>query len=178
MRKHGREFQACCPFHNEKTPSFTVNDEKNFYHCFGCGAHGDSVKFLMEYERLHYKEAIESLARDAGIPLPKQDEQAQQHYDKQEKLLALMKVASEWFTRQLHSSVGHGARRYLEQRDIAGDVMDRFALGYAPQQREGLKMAMLERGYTENQMVECGLLIRIDGKPTYDKFRGRVMFPH
>lgn len=177
LRRHGREFQACCPFHNEKTPSFTLNDEKNFYHCFGCGAHGDAIKFVMEYDRLHYKEAIEALANEGGIPIPAPDRVTQQHYDREAKLLGLMQAANEWFTKQLFSSVGHAARRYLQDRGIDEKTIQGFGIGYAPQNREGLKLAMLSNGYTENQMVDCGLLTKVDGKPTYDRFRGRVMFP-
>ncbi len=177
IRKHGREFQACCPFHNEKTPSFTINDEKNFYHCFGCGQHGDALSFIMEYERLNYREAIEALAREAGLTLPTPDPASQQKYDKEARLLALMEAANDWFKSQLNSSVGHAARRYLTERDIHEQTVAQFDIGYAPQNREGLKLAMLEKGYSENQMVDCGLLTKVDGKPTYDRFRGRVMFP-
>jgi DNA primase catalytic core len=177
LRRHGREFQACCPFHSEKTPSFTVNDEKGFYHCFGCGAHGDAIVFLMEHERLHYKEAIDSLAKQAGIPLPTPDVAEAHHYDREERLLRLMDDAVRWFAAQLQSSVGHAARNYLRDRDIGQRTIESFDIGYAPQTREGLKLAMQQLGHSETQMLDVGLLIKIDNKSSYDRFRGRVMFP-
>jgi DNA primase len=177
IRKNGREFQACCPFHNEKTPSFTINDEKNFYHCFGCGQHGDALSFVMEYERLNYREAIETLAREAGLALPVPDAASQQRYDKEDRVLSLLDAACEWFRGQLHSSVGHAARRYLSERGIQDTIIAEFDIGYAPQSREGLKLAMLEKGYSEQQLLDAGLLIKVDNTPSYDRFRGRVMFP-
>jgi DNA primase len=177
VRRQGREFMALCPFHSENTPSFTINDDKGFYHCFGCGAHGDAVVFLMEHDRLHYKEALESLAREAGIPIPQPDPVATAHYDREERLLKLMEDAKRWFVAQLQSSVGHAARNYLRDRDIGQRTIDAFDIGYAPQSRESLKMAMQQLGYNESQMLDAGLLIKVEGRTTYDRFRGRVMFP-
>ncbi len=177
LRRHGREYTACCPFHTEKTPSFTVNDEKGFYHCFGCAAHGDAVVFLMEYERLNYKEAIESLAREAGIALPKPDPVAAVRIDREDRLLKLMDDARKWFCTQLYGSVGHAARNYLRDREIHENTIQTFDIGYAPQSREGLKIAMQQFGHTESQLIEAGLLIQVEGRASYDRFRGRVMFP-
>ena len=177
LRRHGREYTACCPFHSEKTPSFTVNDEKGFYHCFGCAAHGDVIVFLMEYERLNYKEAIESLAREAGIALPRPDPVMAVQVDREERLLKLMEDARRWFCTQLYGSVGHAARNYLRDRDIHERTIQNFDIGYAPQSREGLKIAMQQLGYTESQLIETGLLIQVEGRASYDRFRGRVMFP-
>lgn len=177
LKRQGKEFSACCPFHSEATPSFTVNDAKGFYHCFGCGAHGDVITFLMEYDRLHYKEAIESLARDAGIALPTPDPETHRQYQHEDRLLGLMEAASEWFQNQLSSSVGYAAREYLRKRGLNEETQQTFGIGYAPQQREGLKMAMLQRGFSESQLIECGLLIQLEGRASYDRFRGRVMFP-
>lgn len=177
LKKHGREHQACCPFHHEKTPSFTVNDTKGFYHCFGCGAHGDALTFVMEYEKRTYPEAIESLAQEAGIPLPPPDARMAQKYAKESDAHALMQAASRWFTQQLYASVGHTARTYLHKRGITPEMTALFGIGYAPQHREGLKYALAQQGFTEHAMMDLGLLIKIDDKPSYDRFRGRVMFP-
>lgn len=177
IRRHGREFQACCPFHNEKTPSFTINDEKNFYHCFGCSAHGDAIKFLMEFDRLSYREAIEALAAEAGLALPKPDPAQEVRYNRENALLQCLQAAADYFSRQLQSSLGHAARSYLHSRDISESIIEEFSIGYAPQQREGLKFALREKGFSESQMLDCGLLTKVDGKATYDRFRGRVMFP-
>ncbi len=177
LKRYGREYKACCPFHQETTPSFTVNDEKGFYHCFGCGAHGDAITFLMEHDRLHYVEAVETLAKDAGIPLPEPDKKLSRYYDQEEKLLGLMDAAAAWFRDQLYGSVGHSARLYLHERGLERHTCDEFGIGYAPQKRDGLKFAMQRLGYTETQMVDAGLLIKVEGKPTYDRFRGRIIFP-
>jgi DNA primase catalytic core len=177
VRRHGREFQALCPFHNEKTPSFTINDEKGFYYCFGCGAKGDSITFLMEHDRLTYPQAIETLAHEAGITIPKPDAATAQRYSKEEKLFAACQSAAEYFSSQLQQPVANNARQYLRSRGITEAAIQQFQIGYAPMNREGLKIALTQGGHSEQILIEAGLLIKVENKPTYDRFRGRVMFP-
>lgn len=175
LKRHGREFQACCPFHKEKSPSFTVNDEKAFYHCFGCGAHGDAIRFIQEYDKLTYPEAIERLAGEAGIPLPEFSPRAQAQAARETTLYDVMRAAAEWFEAQLHNS--REAMAYLRGRHLSDDTLKTFHIGFAPAGREVLKQALLQKGFSENHMVEAGLLIRPDQGPTYDRFRARIMFP-
>ncbi len=177
LKRHGREYHACCPFHQENTPSFTVNDEKGFYHCFGCKASGDAITFVMEHLHLSYPEAITTLAQQAGIPVPVPDKQTQERYDHEAVLLKVMDAAHSWFMRQLRCNTGEEAKAYVKQRGISDDVMETFGIGYAPARRDGLKQELQQQGISESQMVECGLLIQVEGKPTYDRFRDRVMFP-
>lgn len=171
----GREYKACCPFHNEKTPSFTVNDEKHFYHCFGCGAHGDAIRFLTETRGLPFIEAVKELAEAAGMEVPAPDRQAQQRAERAAGLHDILAAAADWFAQQLGSMEGADARAYLEQRGIGVETARRFGFGYAPDGRGRLKTA-LERLGTE-KLVEAGLLIEAEGKAPYDRFRGRLMIP-
>ncbi len=179
LKKKGREFEACCPFHQEKTPSFTVNDQKNFYHCFGCSAHGDGIKFLMEHDRLTYPQAIESLAREAGIPLPEISPEAKAQEKKRQNLSDVVKLANEWFQEQLNLAHGQAARDYLIGRGLSQQTIQHFGLGYAPDDKFALKQFLSAEGVEESQMVETGLLIQLEDKSRtpYSRFRGRVMFP-
>jgi DNA primase len=136
LKKHGREFQACCPFHSEKTPSFTVNDEKNFFHCFGCAAHGDAIGFLMRYDRLTYPEAVEKLARDIGIPLPVMTREESHRAEQEKTQLTVLEAACRWFESQL--AVNAGAKHYVEKRGINKETMQSFRIGYAPDDRAGV----------------------------------------
>jgi DNA primase len=177
VRRHGKEYQALCPFHNEKTPSFTISDEKNFYYCFGCGAKGDAITFVMEHDRVSYIDALKSLASDAGIPLPTPDPKAQARYVYQDTLLHVCQLAAQYFQHQLYQSVGQSARAYLEGRGLTPATIKEFSIGYAPMGREHLKAALLQQGCTEQQLIDTGLLIKVEDRPAYDRFRGRVMFP-
>src|SRR4051812_39273714 len=116
VKKHGREYQGLCPFHNEKTPSFTINDEKNFYHCFGCGAHGDAIEFVRRFERLSYVEAIETLCREGGITIPKQSEEEHRKAETERTIHDALEAACQWFEKQFASSGGTVARDYIEKR--------------------------------------------------------------
>lgn len=177
LRRHGREFQGLCPFHKEKTPSFTVNDEKGFYHCFGCGAHGDAIGFIKEYEGISYKEAIERLAGEAGLTLP-QPTAEQEVRDRQRRSLHdVTEIACRWFETQLALAGGHAARHYLAERGLSEETIGRFRIGYAPDDREALKRALVAEGFDERQLIDAGLLIQVDGKTPYSRFRGRIMFP-
>ncbi|GLQ06279.1 DNA primase [Sneathiella chinensis] len=176
--KKGREYSGLCPFHNEKSPSFTVNEEKGFYHCFGCGAHGDQVEFVKQTEGVTFVEAIERLAELAGMQVPAQSPQEQRKQKKAATLHEVMETAATWFTAQLGGAVGTGAREYLDLRQVGQKARDGFRLGYAPQSRTALKEALLARGIDESLMLEAGLIIKPDdGRPTYDRFRDRLMFP-
>ena len=179
LKKKGRELEACCPFHQEKTPSFTVNDQKGFYHCFGCSAHGDALKFLMEYERLSYPQAIEALAQDAGIALPEISPEAVRQEQKRASLQDVVALAQQWFVEQLNLTQGQAARDYLRDRGLSQDTISHFGLGYAPDDKFGLKTHLLSHNVTERQMVETGLLIQLEdnSRTPYARFRGRVMFP-
>lgn len=176
LKRHGREFQACCPFHNEKSPSFTVNDEKGFYHCFGCGAHGDVIKFVMEFDKRSYPEAITDLANEAGIALPVMTEEAQQKIAREVGLYEVMEWATQWFEAQLARG-HHAGQNYLAKRGLVADTIARFRLGYAPPERDGLKRHLAQRGVSEALMLAAGLVIQPEHGATYDRFRDRVMFP-
>lgn len=163
-----------CPFHKEKTPSFTVNDEKAFYHCFGCGQHGDIIGFIKEYENISYKEAIEKLAEEGGIALPKMTHEAVEQERRTQVTRSVVEEACRWFEHQLENSAF--AQDYIKSRGLAPETVSRFRMGFAPDGRENLKQAMLKQGFSEKQLVEAGLLIQVEGKPTYDRFRRRLMF--
>lgn len=178
LKKHGREYQACCPFHNEKTPSFTVNDEKGFFHCFGCGAHGDAIEFVRKYERLSYPETIETLAREAGIPLPQETPEEKKRNEVEKTLYDVLEAACQWFERQLASSEGITARDYLEKRGLRLDTQRTFRIGYATEERTALYNHMLTAGFSQPLQAQAGLIILPEGGGApYDRFRGRVMFP-
>lgn len=176
--KKGREHSGLCPFHSEKTPSFTVSEEKGFYHCFGCGAHGDVIRFLTEGEGLHFTEAVERLAGDAGLTLPEVTPEEQAAYKRRSTLYDVMEAATKWFEGQLKGLDGKAAKNYISGRGLSSEALETFRIGYAPAGRTGLKDALLSSKYTEDMLVESGMLIRPDGGgATYDRFRDRVMFP-
>lgn len=176
--KRGREFTGLCPFHNEKSPSFTVNDEKGFFHCFGCGAHGDVIGFTMRNSGLSFPEAVEQLAQEAGLAVPRVKPEDREKADQVATLGKAMEEAAKWFQAQLQANAGSEGRSYLERRGLKPETIERFRLGYAPNSRTALKEALLARGLPEPLLVEAGLLIKPDdGGPTYDRFRHRVMFP-
>ena len=179
IKKKGREYEACCPFHQEKTPSFYVNDQKGFYHCFGCSAHGDSIKFLMEYEKLTYPQAIEAVAQEGGVPLPEISPEMEKEEQKRATLQEVVTMAQHWFQEQLQLAQGQEARDYLIGRGLNPETIAHFGLGYAPADRAALKAALTDKGVEASQMVEAGLLIQPDdrARAPYSRFRDRVMFP-
>jgi DNA primase len=175
LKKAGREFQACCPFHDEKTPSFTVSPQKQFYHCFGCGAHGSAIGFLMEYDNLGFVEAVEELAESLGIEVPREggDEQGPDR----RPLYALMERASRFFQHQLrHHTRSSDAVDYLKSRGLTGEIAARFHIGFAPPGWDNLLSALGQDQSARRQLAECGLVIEQDGK-RYDRFRDRIQFP-
>jgi DNA primase len=175
LTKAGREFKACCPFHNEKTPSFYVNDDKGFYHCFGCQAHGDAIRFLTDSRGLPFMDAVKELAGKAGLQVPAPDPRAQKKAERASTLHDVTAAAQRWFVEQLHGDEGAEARDYLKARGIGAGTAERFGLGLAPPGRTRLRDALGDQG--EDKLVDCGLLIKPDEGATYDRFRGRLMIP-
>ena len=177
LKKAGHEFKACCPFHNEKTPSFYVSPTKQFYHCFGCGAHGTAIGFLMEYERLEFPDAVEDLARDLGLEVPhEQGGPAHASSEPLDELRELLEKVNAYYQRQLRE---HGQRAravdYLKARGVDGPIAARFGLGYAPPGWDGLRDAL--GGQATAGLLKLGLLIERGEGGGYDRFRDRVMFP-
>ena len=177
LKRHGREWSACCPFHKEKSPSFTVNDDKGFYHCFGCGAHGDAIGFVKEYENLSYVETIERLANEAGMALPQVTPQEQARFAAAKNLYDAMDAAAQWFAMQLETPAAMPIRDYLAGRGIDREAIAQFRIGFAPADRNGLRTHLLAKGFTENQMLEAGLLIPSDRGLPFSRFTERLMFP-
>ncbi len=175
IQKAGREYKACCPFHNEKTPSFTINDEKGFYHCFGCSAHGDAIRWMTEQRGLGFMDAVKELAAEAGMQLPAPDPRAAQKAEQHASLHDVMASAQDWFVARLRDVEGSAAREYLEQRGFTARIIKEFGFGFAPDARGRLKEALSDHG--DEELIEAGLLISVDGKAPYDRFRGRLMIP-
>ncbi|MCB1479600.1 MAG: DNA primase [Rhodobiaceae bacterium] len=178
LKKQGRELAGLSPFTKEKTPSFFVNDDKRFYHCFSSGKHGDIFTFLMEVEGLSFPEAVERLAGEAGLQMPKADPRAEERERERAGLYEIMEMAAAFFESQLSDRAGSNARAYLERRGLSADTRRRFRIGYAPSGRHALKDHLAGRGITTAQMAEAGLIITgEDIAVPFDRFRDRVMFP-
>ena len=160
--KRGREHSGLCPFHNEKTPSFTVSDDKGFYHCFGCGAHGSAIDFVMNSEGLSFPEAVERLAAQAGLQVPQDRPEDRQRAEKRAGLIDVLEAACLWFEEQLASEAGRESRDYLAGRGLARDTVKAFRLGFAPRQRGVLAKALRARGITVDQLIEAGLVKRAE----------------
>ncbi len=175
LTKAGREYKACCPFHNEKTPSFTVNDEKGFYHCFGCGAHGDAIRWMTDQRGLAFMDAVKELAAEAGMEVPAPDPRAAQQAEKRASLHDVTAAAQEWFAANLRSAEGAEARAYLARRGFSDTIMREFGFGFAPGDRQALKRALGQ--FDEALLTEAGMRIAVDDKEPYDRFRGRLMLP-
>ena len=176
--RRGRESTGLCPFHNEKTPSFTVNDQKGFYHCFGCGAHGSVIDFVMNTQGMTFPETIEVLAAEVGMEVPKPSREEVERQKERASLAEVMDAVTQWYQTQLRSQTGKGALDYIRGRGLSDETLTRFGLGYAPASRKALKDAMAARDIHEDQLVETGMLIKPeDGGAAYDRFRDRLMFP-
>jgi DNA primase len=175
LQKAGREWKACCPFHNEKSPSFTVSDEKGFYHCFGCGAHGDVIRWMTDQRGLSFMDAVKELASEAGMEVPRADPHQAEQAERRAGLHDVMASAQEWFKNNLLSEEERSVREYLASRGLDGHTIERFGFGYAPEDRKALKRALAQ--YPEPMLIEAGLLIAVDDKEPYDRFRGRLMLP-
>jgi len=174
LKKAGANYQACCPFHSEKTPSFTVSPVKQFYHCFGCGAHGTAVGFLMEYGGKSFPDAVEELARDAGLEVPRIERPGdKERQEVSADLGSILLTAAKFYRSNLKAS----ARpvEYLKNRGLTGTIAARFGVGYAPDDWQGLAAAFPD--YASETLVQAGLVINADSGKRYDRFRDRVMFP-
>jgi DNA primase len=175
LKKGGANYLGLCPFHGEKTPSFTVSPAKQFYHCFGCGVHGNAIGFLMAYAALGYVDAIKELAASVGMQVPELMPRTKEEAARQERetdLYAVMEKAMEFYRAELKKSPR--AIEYLKGRGLTGEIAARFRIGYAPDDWQGLKRVF--ENYAESFLVECGLVIENEGK-RYDRFRDRIMFP-
>ena len=175
LTRAGREWRACCPFHDEKTPSFYVNDAKGFYHCFGCSAHGDAIRWLTDQRGLPFMDAVKELANAANLELPAPDPREAKRQERAAGLHDAMAAAEAWFTEQLNGVKGGEARAYLTKRGISPELAQKFGIGLAPDSRGRLRSALAKFG--DPMLVECGLLIAVDDKEPYDRFRGRLMIP-
>jgi len=178
LKKRGREHEGLCPFHNEKSPSFTVSEAKNFFHCFGCGAHGDAIGFVMRSEGLSFPEAVEKLAAEAGLKVPESSPQERETARRQAGLLEVLEQACIWFEAQLSQGGGEAAANYLAGRGLQPATIGQFRLGFAPNQRGLLQKAMNAKGIGDSLLVEAGLLKRPeDGGALRDYFFDRIVFP-
>jgi DNA primase len=175
ISKAGREYKACCPFHNEKTPSFTINDEKGFYHCFGCSAHGDAIRWLTDQRGLSFMDAVKELADAAGMAVPAADRKAAVKAEQVNTLYDVMAAAQAWFVTQFQSFEGSDARSYCERRGLKAETVKAFGIGFAPDSRGKLRDAL--KSFGDAKLVEAGLVIAVDGKEPYDRFRSRLMIP-
>ncbi len=178
LKKAGREYRGLSPFKTEKSPSFFVNDQKGFYHCFASGEHGDIFSFVMKTEGLDFPEAVERLAAEAGVPLPKKEDYNPEREDQRDRLYRLLDVSARFFEESLRGGLGGEARRYLDKRGLAPETIAAFRLGFATNSRGALKTHLKSEGFNDTDMAASGMLIAGDDIPEpYDRFRNRVMFP-
>jgi DNA primase len=174
--RRGREFTGLCPFHHEKTPSFYVVEDKSFFHCFGCGAHGDVVGFVMRADNLDFIEAVEKLAGEAGLAVPQASPQERERAQRQKTLLEAMEAAATFYEGKLWAPAGSRAREYLHERGLDPDTIRRFRLGWAPEDRQGLRRA-LGADFPDSMLIDAGLIRRAEEGDPFDYFRNRVIFP-
>ncbi|WP_341661988.1 DNA primase [Vibrio sp.] len=185
LKKKGKNYGACCPFHNEKTPSFSVSQEKQFYHCFGCGAHGNAIDFMMEYERLEFPEAIDELASYLGLDVPREQRQSgrfassvpQANNEQKRNLYDLMAGIAQFYRDQLKHSGSKVAIDYLKDRGLTGEIVKKFGIGYVADEWDLVRKNFGHTEQTQAMLVSGGMLIENDKGSRYDRFRGRVMFP-
>ncbi|ASN13713.1 DNA primase [Pantoea sp. PA1] len=179
LKKQGKNYHACCPFHNEKTPSFTVNGEKQFYHCFGCGAHGNAIDFLMNYDRLEFVESIEELATSHGLDVPYEagNGPSQMERHQRQSLYQLMENLNGFYQQSLQQSSAQSARDYLEHRGLSADIINHFSIGYAPAGWDNVLKRFGKQPEDRESLMEAGMLVSNDKGRVYDRFRERVMFP-
>lgn len=178
LKKAGANYKACCPFHNEKTPSFTVSPSKQFYHCFGCGANGSAIGFLMEYDHMTFPEAVEKLASNAGLEVPTEARQPQVKAQGGIDLYQLMTQASNFYQAQLRQHADkQKAVEYLKKRGLSGEIAKRFDLGFAPIGWDNLIKELVKSPAIEKALVDTGMLTKNDKGRIYDRFRERIMFP-
>lgn len=179
LKKSGANYKGLCPFHNEKTPSFTVNRDKGFFHCYGCSAGGDVIKFLELHDKIGFVDAVKQLAQRFGLSLPELEANDEQRASSAERetLLKVHEAAAKWFREQLLSAAGARIRKYIADRGINDATSDAQGLGFAPPGREGLKQALMTQGFSQATLVKSGLLVQRDDGQTIDRFRNRLMIP-
>lgn len=172
------DWWAPCPFHQEKSASFHCDDQKGFYYCFGCQAKGDAIGFLREHDGMDFMDAVKMLAAEAGLTMPEPDPRQRERTDRRSQLLEVTEAASRWFRLQLQTGAAAEARAYLDRRGLDAAALERFEIGFAPDQRTALTAALRDKGFAEEQIVEAGMSARPDGGgAAYDRFRGRIVFP-
>ncbi|OEE40651.1 DNA primase [Vibrio anguillarum] len=184
LKKKGKNYGACCPFHNEKTPSFSVSQEKQFYHCFGCGVHGNAIDFMMEYERLEFVEAIEELASFVGLEVPR-EQRSNGHFSSAPKanseekrtLYDLMGSIAQFYRNQLKVPSNRHAIEYLKDRGLSGEIVQKFGIGYIADEWDLVRKNFGQQQESQEMLVTGGMLIENDKGNRYDRFRGRIMFP-
>ncbi|MBK5071644.1 DNA primase [Budviciaceae bacterium CWB-B4] len=179
LKKQGKNYHACCPFHNEKTPSFTVNGEKQFYHCFGCGAHGNAIDFLMNFDRLEFVESVEELATMHSLEIPYESGTGISQLEKHQRqsLYQLMEPLAKFYQESLNQPQSQDARNYLAQRGLSDDIIQRFAIGFAPPGWDNVLKRFGRSPENRESLNDAGMLVTNDNGRTYDRFRERVMFP-
>jgi len=182
LKRAGTTYKGLCPFHSEKTPSFHVNPDKGFFHCFGCGVGGDVFKFLELHEKVGFQDAVKMLAQKFGVSLPErsegsEDEAARRDAGLREALLKVHEVAAEYFREQLAAPAGARARQQLAGRGVSAKTVEQLGLGYAPPTREGLKARLLKQGFAQTLLVQSGLVVARDNGEIIDRFRHRLMVP-
>ncbi|EFH3261156.1 DNA primase [Escherichia coli] len=179
LKKQGKNFHACCPFHNEKTPSFTVNGEKQFYHCFGCGAHGNAIDFLMNYDKLEFVETVEELAAMHNLEVPFEAGSGPSQIERHQRqtLYQLMDGLNTFYQQSLQQPVAMSARQYLEKRGLSHEVIARFAIGFAPPGWDNVLKRFGGNPENRQSLIDAGMLVTNDQGRSYDRFRERVMFP-
>jgi DNA primase len=181
LKRAGTTYKGLCPFHSEKSPSFNVNPDKGFFHCFGCGVGGDVFKFLELHEKVGFQDAVRMLAQKFGVSLPEPaegvDDDARRDSALREALLKAHEIAARYFQEQLAAPAGARARQQLKDRGLSAETIERLGLGYAPQTREGLKARLLAQGFAQGLLVQSGLVAQRDGGELVDRFRHRLMVP-
>jgi DNA primase len=181
LKRAGTTYKGLCPFHSEKTPSFHVNPDKGFFHCFGCGAGGDVFKFLELHEKVGFQDAVKMLAQKFGIALPEptagSGDDPRRDAGQREALLKMHEVAAEYFREQLAGPAGARARQQLAEREVSAKTVEQLGLGYAPASREGLKARLLKQGFVESLLIQSGLVVARDNGEIVDRFRNRLMVP-
>jgi DNA primase len=179
LRRSGATWKGLCPFHGEKTPSFHVNGDKGFFHCFGCGVGGDVIKFVELYDKVTFPEAVRQLAGRVGltVPEPEDSKQDAQEQRDREALLKVHEVAAAWFREQLKTPAGASARRQLRERGLTETTIEQIGAGYAPAAREALKARLLKEGFTAALLARTGLVVEREGGLLVDRFRNRLMIP-
>ncbi|ELQ6242702.1 DNA primase [Cronobacter sakazakii] len=179
LKKQGKNYHACCPFHNEKTPSFTVNGEKQFYHCFGCGAHGNAIDFLMNYDKLEFVETVEELAAMHNLEVPFEAGSGPTQIERHQRqtLYELLDGLNGFYRQALQAQSAEPARQYLAKRGLSDSVIERFAIGYAPPGWDNVLKRFGNNSENRKSLIDAGMLVTNDQGRSYDRFRERVMFP-